>query len=417
MTGHTPVTVVSAGGSPVVQVAASAKNGVPGTVVTTNGRPITLVSTNGAPMILYNENGTEYGGGDSTAPTLSSPVDTKTGTTTGSGSVSTNEGNGTLYWVVSTSATPPSAAQVKAGQMHTGAAAADSGSQAVSGTGVQNISGGFDGLSSATAYTAHYMHEDAATNQSNVVSGDGFTTDSGSFTPADLFATYSGFWLDAAVGTCSDQAGTTPVTADGTTILNWKDQSGNARHFSAASNGPIRKNSIVNSLPVLRWANPSKLDGPNLSSFTAGEIFVVLKQNADPAPSDLTSGLWVMGTAVGGSGSDHYPFTDSTVYMGFGSTTRKSTGNPSVALTGFHLLNIWSAANDWAMQINGTSHFSTGTNTVGFTNAPMIGRSLNVTYFDTGDIAEIICFNAKLSAGERTSMNDYIEAKYGITIA
>lgn len=116
---------------------------------------------------------------DVTAPTLSSPVDASSGNTTGSGSVSTNEGNGTLYWVVSTSATPPSAAQVKAGNDHTGSAAVDSGNQAVSGTGVQNVSGGFTGLSAATTYYAHYMHEDAGTNQSSVSSADGFTTDAG----------------------------------------------------------------------------------------------------------------------------------------------------------------------------------------------------------------------------------------------
>ena len=116
------------------------------------------------------------GVGDSTPPTLSNPVDAKASTTTGTGSVDTDEGNGTLYWVVSTSATPPTATQVKAGQMHTGAAAADSGSQAVSGTGTQSITGGFTGLTSNTQYYAHYMQEDTAANQSSVSSADGFIT-------------------------------------------------------------------------------------------------------------------------------------------------------------------------------------------------------------------------------------------------
>lgn len=113
---------------------------------------------------------------DVTAPILSSPVDTSVSDTTGSGSVMTDEGNGTLYWVLSSSASAPSAAQVKAGQMHTGASAAKSGSQSVSGTGSQSVSGGFTALTASTTYYAHYMHEDAATNQSNVSSGDGFTT-------------------------------------------------------------------------------------------------------------------------------------------------------------------------------------------------------------------------------------------------
>jgi hypothetical protein len=72
--------------------------------------------------------------------------------------------------------------------MHTGAAAAKNGSQAVTATGTQNIS--FTGLTSSTTYYAHYMHEDIAPNQSSVSSGDGFTTDSSS--PF----TYAGYAVD-----------------------------------------------------------------------------------------------------------------------------------------------------------------------------------------------------------------------------
>lgn len=117
---------------------------------------------------------------DITAPTLSSPVDTQNGATAANGSVDTNETTGTLYWVVSTSSTAPTKAQVKAGQMHTGAAAAANGSQSVSASGTQTLSPAPSGLTAATAYTIHYMHEDAAGNQSTVVSGDGFTTASAS---------------------------------------------------------------------------------------------------------------------------------------------------------------------------------------------------------------------------------------------
>lgn len=108
------------------------------------------------------------------APFLSSPDAAATGTTTASLAVDTNVGSGTLYWVVTTSATPPSAAQVKAGNDHTGSAAVDSGSQAVSGTGTQNVSGGATGLSSGTAYYAYFMHEESS-QQSNVET-DSFTT-------------------------------------------------------------------------------------------------------------------------------------------------------------------------------------------------------------------------------------------------
>jgi hypothetical protein len=123
--------------------------------------------------------------GDVTAPTLSSATDAANGQTASTGSVSTNEDNGTLYWVVTTSGTSPSAAQVKAGQDNTGTAAdGDSGSQAVSATGVQNITP--SGLTASTNYTTHFMHEDAAGNQSAVASASGFTTSAAATVPAAM---------------------------------------------------------------------------------------------------------------------------------------------------------------------------------------------------------------------------------------
>ena len=106
------------------------------------------------------------GAADTTAPILSSPTGTKTGSTTASGTVSTDEGNGTLYFIATTNATE-TAATIKAGS-----------SQAVSATGTQNVS--FTGLTASTTYYAHYVHDDAASNESNVVNSTSFTTDAAS---------------------------------------------------------------------------------------------------------------------------------------------------------------------------------------------------------------------------------------------
>lgn len=111
---------------------------------------------------------------DVTAPVLSAPVALPLGDTTGYLAAITNEANGTLYWVLTTSATPPSAAQVKAGQDHTGAAAAAAGNQAVTTTGYQLITA--TGLTSNTAYYAYFMQQDAIGNQSAVLASSTFTT-------------------------------------------------------------------------------------------------------------------------------------------------------------------------------------------------------------------------------------------------
>jgi len=138
---------------------------------------------------------------DAVAPTLSAAIGTATGQTTADLSVDSDEGNGTLYEVVTQSATGPTKAQVKAGKDHTGAAADDSGSQAVSGTGTQNISGGATGLSAGTTYYVHYMHEDAIGNQSTVATSASFATES-----ADRQAMLGGFPFPTFVNTSSRQA-------------------------------------------------------------------------------------------------------------------------------------------------------------------------------------------------------------------
>jgi hypothetical protein len=112
---------------------------------------------------------------DLTAPTLSSPSGVG-GALSCSGSVSTNEGNGTLYVSFTDSATAPTAVQVEAGQDHTGAAALRAVSQAVSATGSQAVGSG--SITAGTRY-AHFMHKDAAGNRSTVASSSGFTVTSG----------------------------------------------------------------------------------------------------------------------------------------------------------------------------------------------------------------------------------------------
>lgn len=104
--------------------------------------------------------------GDTTAPILSAPSGTATGSTTANGSVTTNEAGGTLYRLASTNPAP-TANTVKAANLTSVVTA--SGAQAVS----------FTGLAAATQYYAHYVHRDAAGNDSLVVSSPAFATATG----------------------------------------------------------------------------------------------------------------------------------------------------------------------------------------------------------------------------------------------
>lgn len=105
----------------------------------------------------------QAGSGDVTAPVLSNPTGTNTGKYSAIGSVTTNEAGGLLYYITTTSATATAAA-VKAGS-----------SGAVAASGVQNIT--ITGLSAGTTYYNHFLHRDAAGNDSAVASSPSWSTE------------------------------------------------------------------------------------------------------------------------------------------------------------------------------------------------------------------------------------------------
>ena len=166
-----------------------AKDGLAGTTPITwqTAGPTTLTYDTFGFALL----GSSAGGG---APTLTSPSGTG-GTLVCSGSVSTTGTNGTLYAVVTGSATAPTAAQVKLGQDNAGAAALRVISQAVSASGTQTIASG--AVTAGTRYM-HFMHEDGSANQSTVVSSASFVVTSSAATATTLSGPSSG-----AVGVAS----------------------------------------------------------------------------------------------------------------------------------------------------------------------------------------------------------------------
>ncbi len=107
-------------------------------------------------------------------PILSNPTSEATGEITATGEVDTDQSTGTLYWVVTTSSTSPSASQVKDGENDKGEDADAFGNQSVVTTGTQAVNA--SGLSSDTTYYFHFMHENEEELQSDVVTSNSFDT-------------------------------------------------------------------------------------------------------------------------------------------------------------------------------------------------------------------------------------------------
>lgn len=135
---------------------------------------------------------------DLVGPTLTLPTDTSTGETTGSGTVTTNDATGTLYYLASTNSTE-NIATIKTGS-----------SQAVTATGIQNVV--FTGLTGGTTYYAHFVHTDASGNNSNVSNAAGFLTDAAPDTTAPVLTSPTGTktgQVTAAGSVVTDEAGGT----------------------------------------------------------------------------------------------------------------------------------------------------------------------------------------------------------------
>lgn len=113
------------------------------------------------------------GAPDTTKPVLSDAGASADGPTTAGCTVTTNEGNGTLYGVVTGSATQPTPVQVRQGLDHAGAPAAWSSSQSISSAGAKNFPA--TGLTAGATCYFHATHRDTAGNDADVVSSTAFT--------------------------------------------------------------------------------------------------------------------------------------------------------------------------------------------------------------------------------------------------
>lgn len=156
--------------------------------------------------------------GDTTAPTLTAPSASATGATTANGSVSTNEANGTLYYLATANASE-SATTVKAGA-----------SQAVTASGVQDVA--VTGLTASASYYLHFVHTDAADNDSAVSTSEQFTTDAESvvvkgivlalYDDATLQAGITGIralWWDSTEPTGAPDYETTTAATDAAGVM------------------------------------------------------------------------------------------------------------------------------------------------------------------------------------------------------
>lgn len=222
-------------------------------------------------------------------------------------------------------------------------------------------------------------------------------------------------WLEASLITGK---------SDGDTVSTWTDASGHGYDATVGSlASPIYKTNIVNGKPIVRFNGTTQglsWSGDWTSGLTAAELFIVFKLDADPPGAAKQAGHVVQAGGVSGASKlSHLPFTDSTIYESFGTTARKTVGNPAASMSSqFRCYNIRDAASQYDVYLDATGLFSTSGNTVGFgAYGRYVGHANGSTddrWFD-GDAALILIYGSVLSSGDRTLVRAYITSQYAIT--
>lgn len=184
----------------------------------------------------------------------------------------------------------------------------------------------------------------------------------------------------------------------------WTDSSGNARTATLQNGTPKWRSGASgvgpNGKACVSFNGSSNFLVPNFfSAYTEGEIFVYMKNASDPTTGSPASPIGSWGTS---GSTDHTPFTDGIIYDGWGSTVRKTTINPVANTALWTLYNVRSKSGLWINALNGERLWGTLTNTVGFSTAGLIGKSVS-NYF-LGDVAEIQFYDHVLSNTDRSTV-------------
>lgn len=268
--------------------------------------------------------------GDVTAPVLSNFVATPVGVTEAILSVDTDEGNGTVYFVVvPTAATAPDATEIQAGTDGDSNPATWDGSVAASG--IETWDEGPTGLTIDTIYDAYAVHVDASLNVSNIVT-DEFTTEGAVFTPASLYAgSEEGAWFDPSdLSTLwQDTAGTVAVTGDGDPVGRVDDKSGNGNNWLQATAGlrPLYKTA-----GGLHWLERDGVD----DALKSGTVFTLKANTTLAAAARYASGARSSSDAIItlASGTTNYFMLGVRQGIQAGrSVLRGASAAPAVAIT------------------------------------------------------------------------------------
>lgn len=181
---------------------------------------------------------------------------------------------------------------------------------------------------------------------------------------------------------------------------------------------PICRLNQINGLPALRFTKNGALwqvlnfQNVNISSWTGGEIFMMVKVDADPGVA--RNCIYHFGSAAGVMA---YPDAAGVIQETFGLSAVLATANPASSLTGWRLYNVSVNAAAFTSRIDGVQIFTTGAHSFGFTSGqPAIGGGSFTNGADCY-MAEPLIYDRVLTAGERSAVVSYYNTRFNLGLA
>lgn len=205
--------------------------------------------------------------------------------------------------------------------------------------------------------------------------------------------------------------------ADGDAVSQWSDSSGNLNHAiqTTPANQPTYETSEINGRPVIRFDGTNDLLDNNVS-YDARTIFSVFRANTGLFPDEAFGQIWgsyneATHIAIDTRGSNDQGFSFDGISPG---------SNARYALNGavYSGLVDNDNASPWTYDVS-TLIAAEYSNTRSLTNytlgSTFPGHAVGSFQYG-GDMAEIIVFDVALNTVRRRIVENYLAAKYGLTI-
>ena len=227
------------------------------------------------------------------------------------------------------------------------------------------------------------------------------------FTPASVRSASLLGWWKSDVGVFQNTGMTTATVTDAQNVAGWQDQSGAGHHLTEATNPPIWKTAQVNGNPSVRFNGTNQLLTSLFTLDVPFDLFLVVKQITWVAEASLACG----GTGDNFSLEQHSATPQLWIWQG----ASLGGANSGLAAATWGLVEAGmplSSPNAYIKVNNGTAT-SGGAAASAARGGITLAAHPGPSNFGNVEFAEVVLYNAILSAGDQTSLRGYFTGRYG----